>query len=102
MNKDNKLLIGAVIAVGLVTVYNFYWTKLAIAHAFAVAGGATDVANNPQSLVDADFVSPVATHAAPRMYVNSGNGSNGHDNPGESWIQGGGSSVTNTTGRWAA
>ncbi len=90
---DRKWLTLAVALLGVGLAANFIWTKAQIVN--LPYGGATDTANSPQSLVDADFVSPVGVFAAPRMYTGAG-----HE-PSQSWVQGGGSSVTSSTGRWA-
>jgi hypothetical protein len=92
MDKSDKRLLGGMIIIGLALAYNFIWTKQYVKH---TSGGAWNTINEPSSLVDSGFLSPVGTVAAPRMYT-------GMSQPSEGWEQGGGSSVTSSTGRWAA
>lgn len=51
--------------------------------------------DQPTEWYDADYVAPVGTRAAPRMFVSEEQGN-------VTQIQGGRSSWTNSTGRWAA
>lgn len=103
---DNKKLTGAVCIVGLSVLASYLMLKnyvdRSIENAYQTNSyGENSAANSPTSLVGADFMTPVATIAAPRMYVAHKPGAEPSANPGESWLQGGGASITNSTGRWA-
>lgn len=96
---NNKWLTAAVAALGVGLVYNYMWTSKVSSNAYDDAQS-----GNVQSTLyySLNMISPVATVAAPRKYVSHNPGSGPPGNPGESWRQGGGASITNTTGRWAA
>lgn len=99
----DKKLVGAIMVVGLSVIASHFLLRNQINKGIEYQQfGSQSTANGPATITSAGFVTPVATHAAPRMYVKSGAGADGPGNPGESWLQGGGSSVTNSTGRWAA
>ena len=100
---DNDKLVGVVIVLGLAIVGSYIKMKNYVDNQndYVNFGLQSDV-NGPSTMVPAGFLNPIATHAAPRMYVMGGTGSSPNRNPGESWLQGGGASITNTTGRWAA
>ena len=100
---NTKMLTGALLVVGLSVFASHFLLKKQIAAAADYnLFGYQSPQNGPSTIVSAGYLTPIATHAAPRMYVQGGEGSSPNTNPGESWIQGGGSVVTSTTGRWAA
>ena len=106
MNSFDKKLVGAIAVIGLGGIAGWFLAKNYVDSEIQEAynrnlWGTIDVANSPAAPVSAAYLTPPATLAAPRMYVVGGAGSNPNRNPGESWLQGGGASITNTTGKWA-
>jgi hypothetical protein len=100
---NSKHLTGAVIAIGIAVIASHFVTRGQIKRAYNINQfGVVSAANGPATPVSAGYLRPPGVWVAPRMYVGNNPGASPLSNPGEDWIQGGGSSVTSTTGRWAA
>ena len=90
---NSKFLAGGLAIVGLAVIASHFLLRNEMAKGTTVT--TTDVTTNPTPTTSSNWLAPIASTAAPRMFVG------GRGAPGGDWAQGGGSSVTSSTGRWA-